>query len=1004
MTENDPTQSETLQSGHRPTKLIVQIVCFLAAISVAVILLRPLWSKSAEQSMVEAEAAFEQGNFQEAERLAVLCLQQQPDSINALLVAARAAEGQGRREDALDYIQHVKLDGSPESFDCVSLKSGLSMIMGHAGAAEELWMQILEQRPEHTESQLGLMTLFRLQGRNWEMRPKILALLKLVLLTPEKSFSAPIKTLVYPLRSVGDTEWVWLEPHEQQLVNIFRESVPDDFLSALGEARMAAAANDVEQAGRVFRKIVAANPHQIEAQAQLGVLLANSSSDVEFLQWSSALPKTADQHPEIWIARGIYAKQHDRPDTAVRCFWEALRLHPHHLRANYQISQLLVSIDRQEEARPFAEKANQLDRLEYLLKVVGSDPAKIQQVAAMMQTLGRPWEAAAWYRIGVEFFPREDWAQNGLRKSLENLADNPPLVLASINPAHQIDLSEFPLPEWEHISAEPREESVVDAGQNIVWEDVAKTSGLRFSYWNGSNPNSNIANMFEFSGGGIAVLDYDNDSWPDIYLTQGGNWPPLSIGTLNSNRLFRNLGNGSFEDVTSHTALAGHDFSQGTTAGDYDNDGFSDIYVANIGGNRFYSNNGDGTYSEVTLPTGTAGDAWTVSCALADFNGDSIPDLYAVNYLGGPDVFKRVCTKNDRLIQCDPPMFPAEQDQLYQNLGDGHFENVTQQSGIVARDGKGMGIIVADFHNARRLDLFIANDTTANFFFVNTANSIGADSLFAEEGLLRGLALSENGQAQSCMGVAIGDVSGNGLADLFVTNFTREPNNLYLQRADHTFTDSARQAKLLDSGFHLMGWGAQFLDGDLDGLLDLVIANGELEDLSDVGVSSKMPLLYYANAGGNRFAAVSASQLGPYFQKNTLGRAIAKLDWNRDGLDDFCVTHVDVPVALLTNRTAQHGHFLAVKLRGVQSSRDAIGTVVSIKTAGKPLTRQLTAGDGFQASNQRRLVFGLGQHERIDELSVTWPSGTEQTFKNLNADQEILLIEGENQPYRLQAE
>jgi hypothetical protein len=239
--------------------------------------------------------------------------------------------------------------------------------------------------------------------------------------------------------------------------------------------------------------------------------------------------------------------------------------------------------------------------------------------------------------------------------------------------------------------------------------------------------------------------------------------------------------------------------------------------------------------------------------------------------------------------------------------------------------------------------------------------------------------------------------------DLFVTNFFREPNTLYLQQPDGTFIDGTRKAQLYDPSFPMLGWGTQFVDGELDGIGDLMVVNGHINDLSHAGTPYKMPPQYFRNQGGGAFAELPAAMLGPYFEGKRLGRALVRLDWNRDGLEDLCATHVDAPVALLTNRTKPHGRFLAVQLRGVQSARDAIGATVRVAAAGRTYIRQLTAGDGFQASNERQLVFGLGDADRVDELTVRWPGGLDQTFRDVSVDQTIILVEGRTDGVPLQS-
>ena len=447
-------------------------------------------------------------------------------------------------------------------------------------------------------------------------------------------------------------------------------------------------------------------------------------------------------------------------------------------------------------------------------------------------------------------------------------------------------------------------------------------------------------------------------------------------------------------------------FSGGAAAGDINGDGFPDVYVANLGANRLYLNNGDGTFAEASAESGLAGSEWTLSAVIADVNGDRWPDVYDVNYLKGEDLFQRACFKNGRPVQCYPTDFEAEQDRLWVNSGEGRFGDVTESSGIVQPGGKGMGVVAADFDSSRRTSLFVSNDTTANFLFAN--QTFKSDSglsrplpVFEERALLNGLAVDGQGRAQSCMGIAAGDANGDGRLDLFVTNFIGESNTLYLQQADGTFQDQTQAFGLSPSGYHRMGWGTQFLDGELDGDLDLVVANGNLDDYTPEGIPYGMRCLYYQNEINARFLQVPGESLGAYFQSKPVGRAVARLDWNRDGLDDVCVTHVDRPVALLTNTTKKHGHFVAVTLRAVHAEREAIGTIVRLRTGHKILTGQLTAGDGFMNSNQRQLIFGLGKADHIDELEVSWISGRSSFFQNLVADAEYLLIEDRPTPFRL---
>jgi hypothetical protein len=313
----------------------------------------------------------------------------------------------------------------------------------------------------------------------------------------------------------------------------------------------------------------------------------------------------------------------------------------------------------------------------------------------------------------------------------------------------------------------------------------------------------------------------------------------------------------------------------------------------------------------------------------------------------------------------------------------------------VAPDGKGLGIVVADFNGSGRLGIFVANDTTANFFFRNRTSASDQIPHFSEEALLSGVAFDPEGHAQACMGIAAGDANEDHRLDLFVTNFYRQANALYVQQEGGAYRDQVRKAGLFDPSFFMLGWGTQFLDAELDTRPDLALVNGHVNDFRSTGTPYPMPAQFMRKVGREGFQEVPSETLGPYFSELHLGRSLARLDWNRDGKEDFLVTHIDAPTALLENRTDPVGHYLAVRLVGTKGSRDAIGAEVQVEAGGRTQRRQLTSGDGFQASNQRILVFGLGKSNRVDRLQVRWlGSATETELTDVLIDSEITILEG----------
>ena len=584
----------------------------------------------------------------------------------------------------------------------------------------------------------------------------------------------------------------------------------------------------------------------------------------------------------------------------------------------------LESLGESDASRRLSDRAARLQKLCGVMDLLFSDrenKALLRSAAELTESLGCLWEAWGWHRVMLTVDPQASWALEGVRRLQGELQSGPPLVVDAENPAKQIDLSSIALPRWDAGVSSSQPSNPEAPKYRAAFTNLASQAGIDFLYFAGADSFEDGRRMQQFTGGGVAVLDYDADGWPDVYLTQGCRWPPRPGQTEYLDRLYRNRGDGTFEDVTERSLLAEDRFSQGVAAGDVNNDGFADLYVANVGGNRLYLNQGDGTFRDETAAAGIAGETWTTSCLLADLNGDGLPDLYDVNYVQGDEVYQRTCDQNGRRRTCSPNIFEPQPDGFYLNLGDGRFKAQTAAAGLDVSGGNGLGAVAADFDGSGRLSLFIANDQDANFYFVNHTPHPGGKPQFVEQGVLSGLAFDAEGKAQACMGVAAGDVNDDGRLDLFVTNFYQESNTLYVQDASGLFADATATSGLRGPSYEMLGFGAQFIDGELDGYQDLVLTNGHVDDFTHQQIPYQMSPQYFRGLGQGKFAERPAVELGEFFQGKYLGRSLARLDWNRDGREDFVVSHLDAPAALATNTSTETGHYLAVQLRGVKSSR-----------------------------------------------------------------------------------
>lgn len=981
--------SHSARHANRPSRLAVIVGVAILAVA----LLALFWNNAAVQppSIADAQSALEQGDLAGAMRMSGQILQVDPDSKDALLVAGKAAQAAGESERALEFFRSVTDDGSEKSIDALMHSGELVMKLGRLTKAEGFYRRVLQHQPEHLAANQALLTLLRIEGRNWEALPAIHQVLR------QGHYVFDHLALAGPL------EAVWLSTERDvPFLEYCGRSEPQDLLYLLGPIRFSMMDDsDLDEARRGLLRIVAWKPELLEAQAALGQLLFNSGAEEEFLTWHSRLPDTADRHPTIWLTRARWALGQGKPRAAIRCLWEAITIYPNDRAANLLMANLLTEIGDGEPAALFQKRGEDLVAFDNLL-MWGSlqeveTSAQTTEMIEILEGLGRLWEARGWSDVLLSINANSSVANAAIARLEPRLEPATPLTLASANPANMVDYSDFPLPD---LSLSGDRSIREDWKSFVSFADVARQAKLEFTYFADKQRLAKLVYTFDFAGGGVGVLDYDQDGWPDVYLTQACDWPPAGADSSHHNRLFRNRQGQSFEDVTQLAGVGDSGFGNGVAVGDVDGDGFPDLYVNNLGSNRLYLNNGDGTFVDWTEQSGTAGDDYSLSAVFVDLNRDGLPELYVVNYLAG-DAMSRQCQRDGKPIQCTPLKFPGQQDRLYLNLGDGRFRDVTSESGILDVDGigKGMDVIAANLDSVGGPDLFVANDTTANFLFVNKTK-LGSQAVRLEDqGTLSGVAYDDLGRMQSSMGIAARDVNQDGLLDLFVTNFYRERNNLFAQTMREPsllFSDRALAMNLAEPSLRKMGWGPQFLDAELDGDWDLAVANGYLEQATSE--SETMRPQFFENQGTATFRELTPRQLGSYFASDYFGRAMARLDWNRDGLEDLCITHREAPVALLQNTSRRRGRFTAIQLRGVRSSRDAIGTTVHITAGGKQWTVQRMAGGGFEAASQQRILVGLGDCDSIEQLQVRWPDDSEQTFRDVPVDRELMLIQGHPEP------
>ncbi len=529
-------------------------------------------------------------------------------------------------------------------------------------------------------------------------------------------------------------------------------------------------------------------------------------------------------------------------------------------------------------------------------------------------------------------------------------------------------------------------------------EVPSSASGIN---WVHNNAMSDNRYLPETLGPGCAFLDYDNDGWLDIYLVNSGPcdfWtPPKPI----RNALYKNNRDGTFTDVTEKAGVAGGTFGMGVTVGDFDNDGYPDIFVTSYGRCILYKNNHDGTFTDVTNKAGLATPGWTTSAVWFDYDNDGKLDLFVCSFVDYSANHKFECGDNKlhRHYYCIPRIFKGTASFLYHNNGDGTFTEVSQGTDIAKSLGKSLGVVATDINNDGRMDLFVANDTVQNFLFANRGPDKNGKWQFEEIAMQAEVGFSDNGQPRSGMGVDAADLNNDGWQDLFVANVDQEMFSVYQNNKTESFRDVSHIHNVAQSTRLLSGWGLKYFDYDNDGLIDLFLANGHPDDMIDKyseQVRYREPLLLFHQEPDGKLINVSPSA-GPVFQKMFPARGLAVGDFDNDGaLDVLIANNGDAPV-LLRNNAAKGHNWLGIKLQGVTCNRDAIGTKIVWKAGGKTMHRLKSGGGSYLSSHDPREVLGVGTASKVDELEIHWaaPSNRVDKFVNLEVNRYMEIKEGQ---------
>ena len=728
-------------------------------------------------------------------------------------------------------------------------------------------------------------------------------------------------------------------------------------------------------------------------------LLARCPDDPAVWRARLDLALASDDEPAAWRASARLASGGlapsvrawmltRRPDRAAegRALRDLIAADPGNAPAVDRLAALESDAGRRAEAEALRRKKIEIDRAKDRVRTLLLGSTDLTTSAAefsrLTGLLGRRFDAWAWACLApgssTNGPPPADPALSAAETPADSLAAA--LVSSGLSPTTKAPAR------------------VVAAKLEMVprFRDAAEAAGLSFTFDNGATP---FCQLPETMSGGVAVLDYDGDGWLDVYVVQGGAIAPdPTAGEVpNGDRLFRNNRDGTFRDTTEAVGIASfsRDYGLGVTVGDYNGDGRPDLFVTRLRSYALYRNEGNGGFRDVTESAGLAGPRDNpTSAAFADLDGDGDLDLYVCHYMKWDPADPRLC-KDDKgkFFYCDPSKVDPAPDHVFRN-DRGRFMDVTREAGFTDPDGRGLGVVAADLDGDGKVDLYVANDGTANYFFHNLGGF-----QFEETGLAAGVASGPEGGYQASMGVACGDYDGDGLPDLAVTNFYGESSTLYRNLGGGLFRDQTAASGLGAATRYLLGFGTAFADVNNDGRLDLVTANGHVNDNRPY-YPYAMPSQLLMGQPGGRFADAS-DKSGDVWRVPRVGRGLAAADLDNDGRLDLLILGQNEPLAYLHNRgpsTGDSGRFVTFLLEGSASNRDGVGALVTITAEGRRQVAPRFGGGSYQSSGDPRLHFGLGTASAVDSVEVHWPSGRLDRFARLAPDLGYLLREGASAP------
>lgn len=951
---------------------------------------------SREQKIANAERLAEQGKLADAATKLRELLVIDPGDVEVLFMLASLTAANGDLAEAVNLLDAIPADHPEAGIPALGQSAQWCMELKRYDEAERRYQEVLRYFPDAAPARRQLAFLLNCQGRRHEAAVHIRALCKLGDVRQDE-----LHSLIVLGHAMYD------DPNESPDVTDQRARYHP--IGPSGKARKLFTDGMFVEAAEAIHDAVEQGTAAPSVVALYGRAVVEAQDDQRFQWWLAKTDQQTQQHADYWAAVGTYLISQRRFDEATRALLEAVNRDPTDLNSLGRLVQTFSTLGDEETSERWFERWDAINEtVKANNRVTESDrpdPDRIAELADLLKALDRTLESLLWKSLESHYRGTLEATLPTLNADRQRLVQSGQGFPSLSERLCNVDLKKFPIPELETtpdtapIRSLPTPQRLLAAR----FINIAESAGLDHAYQVAAAPQRNGFAIYQTYGGAVVVLDYDLDGKSDLYFAQGGSDPPAYRGQL-SNQLLRNATSTTsapadgarLTDVTEFSTAGDNRYSMGATAGDWNQDGFPDLVVANIGEDTLLINNGDGTFTRQPIVAPDDEMRVPTSIAMADLNGDRCPEIFELAYVDDPKMIF-LPKRNERgevLKAMSPLQYDPGHDRICEN---------DQQGGMTIRRfttetkdlRTGLGLVVTDIlEDQPGNEVFVGNDLFPDHLWVRDQESGDWSDVAPAVGCAFGI----RGSKTASMGIAAGDYDNSGTVDLHITNYQDRNASLFLNLGQ-SFLERNVQYGLAADSQAVLGFGSQATDYDNDGDRDLVATNGHIEQSLSITAPFEQPAQLFANLGG-RFQLATVEDPSGYWDAGHLGRGLARLDFNNDGKEDFAITHLGERSALLLNQTETTNHWIQLRLVGVDSERDAIGAKVQIEYDGREATDWVIAGDGYFCRNQAMISFGLGTASEVDAITVRWPSGSVQRMENVAGNQKWLIIENEAEPFR----